>query len=96
MLNAEEAKRLSKSNGRQEKIDEGIRQIEKQVKEACEKGSNYICFGMKDEYGGNSYFIDGQFERLPEVKEHFLKQGFTFKDTGYIGGVYQHTERMYW
>lgn len=96
MMTVEDAKKLANENGRKEKISIAIKNIEKEIEEACSKGENYIPFGTKEEYGGNSFFINGKFERLPEVREHFLRQGFTFKDTGYIGGVYQHTERLYW
>lgn len=96
VLTANDAKALSNKNGRDEKIQKAIQQIEEKVKRACEKGKNEICFGTKEEYGGKCYSIEGKLERLPEVRQHFINQGFTFKDTGYIDGVYQHTEDMIW
>ena len=96
VLTANDAKALSNKNGRDEKVQKPIKQVEKRITEACEKGNNHICFGAKEEYGGKCYYIDGKSERVPEVRQHFINQGFTFKDTGYISGVYQHTEDIFW
>ena len=30
------------------------------------------------------------------IKIHFKKLGYTFKPTGYVGGVYKHTEDICW
>lgn len=95
-MNAEEARRLSNQNGRQEAIAKAIKEVEQGIEEACKQGKNYTHFGMKPEYGGKRIRINGRSEECPEIRKHFLRQGFRFKDTGYIQGVYQHTERITW
>lgn len=95
-MNANEARKISNNNGREEKIKIAIKQVEERIKESAKEGNNFCCYGLKECYGGESFYINGKYEKLPEVREHFIRKGFEFKDTGYIGGVYQHTERIYW
>ena len=96
MLSASEARKITNENGRQRAIDIAIKQVEKKVMKASENGCNSICYGLKEYFGGTSFMIDDEYIKLPEVREHFIKQGFKFKDTGYCNGVYQDTEDMYW
>ena len=95
-MNAEEARKLSNGNGRQQAIQEKIEMIESDIRRACERGSRETHFGMKEEYGGIRLYINGKYEPCPEVKQYFKRKGYRFKDTGYSWGVYQHTERITW
>lgn len=95
-MNANEARKLSNGNGRQQAIQEKIEMIESDIRRACERGSRETHFGMKEEYGGIKLSINGKYEPCPEVKQYFKRKGYKFKDTGYSWGVYQHTERITW
>lgn len=86
-MNAQEARKIANKNGYQEKLEKKINQIERDIQNACERGSTSTCFGYLDEYKDN-------IER--DAKEHFKKLGYTFKPTGYIQGVYQVTESICW
>lgn len=86
-MDANEARKLSEENGYKEKFEKEKGYIERSIKDACENGRNSICFGSLDEYK-NPIEID--------LKKHFAKLGYKFKPTGYCGGVWQHTEDMYW
>lgn len=85
-MNADEARRLTDKNS-DGRLQERIEIVERRVLRACERGCNSICLGSLDQYKNPIEF---------EVKEHFRKQGYKFRPTGYSGGVWQHTEDMYW
>ena len=86
-MDAREAKRLSEKNGHKKEFEKRIRQVEREIKDACEYGHTSTCWGMLDQYKNPIDF---------EVKEHFRKLGYKFRPTGYSGGVWQHTEDIYW
>lgn len=86
-MNAQEARKLANENGFDQRLEKEIKKVERKIKDACEYGRNSTCFGMLDQYKNPIDF---------EVKKHFKKLGYTFKPTGYVGGVYQHTEDICW
>ena len=95
-MNAKEARKLAEQNGRQEIINNALQQIEERIRESAQKGETYIPYGHKPEYGGASFWINGKYQKVPELRNILIKKGFTFRDTGYIQGVYQITERLHW
>lgn len=95
-MNAEEARKLSNKNGRKEILEMALKQVEKEIYEAAKKGKNHICYGLKPQYGGFSIRVNKRYVDVPELRDVLISKGFEFKDTGYIGGVYQHTEDLYW
>lgn len=96
IMDASEARALSNENGRQRIINIALQKIEEQIREEAQKGGTWIPYGSKPRFGGASFWIDGNLERVPELRDILIAKGYTFKDTGYIGGVYQNTERLHW
>ena len=77
-LSAKEARELSSKNTeRQEKIKQYIEWQENSIRRACDNGHRRTCF---------AYGYD-----MPEVVKHFKDLGYTFKPTGYSGGVWQNS-----
>ena len=95
-MNAEEARRMSNENGRAAIIQAALEYVEKKVRNAASKGETEIVYGSKPQYGGFNFLYKGKLVDVPELRDILIQRGYKFKDTGYICGVYQHTERMYW
>lgn len=86
MITADEARKGTKTENNKE-YHEFMAEIEKRIKYAMEDGHRSCCFGMRD--------CDLSDAKL-QVKEEFERRGFTFRPTGVIGGVYQHTQEICW
>lgn len=77
--------------------ERAINSVMKRIEQASEKGYRSCgfsvpCYCYKTEDSDlekRLYFYD-------EVREEFSKHGYTFKPTGYIGGVWQNTEDICW
>lgn len=92
---------------REEIVNMFCDKIMEDIKIASADGRRSACFGP-----GPIYLREGKLiprkrldERLPEyhfkdyrdeVADKFIKAGYTIKPTGYIGGVWQLTERIHW
>lgn len=88
-MNANEARKLSNSNGFDKKVQERIKEIEKDILIACNQGRTSTCvFAFYSDYDKNDVDL--------EVKKHFKKLGYSFKRTGICGGVPQTTEDITW
>lgn len=64
-------------------FETAVNRVMRQIEYASEKGYRSTCFNP------SCYWYE-------DVKELFKKQGYTFKPTGYIGGVWQRTEEICW
>ena len=86
-MNAKEARRLSNKNGFEKKLQKEIESVERSIQRACENGRTSTCVFNCD--------ADKSDVEI-EAKKHFQKLGYTFKPTGYNGGVWQRTENICW
>ena len=59
-----------------------IKSINGQIERAKEKGLTDTCFTC--------------YEYVDDIKKLYREQGYSFKPTGIIGGVYQSTEQICW
>ena len=85
IINAEEARRRTRKNTSHTKaIEDAIRKQNKTIQRAMEEGRHEAHF----------YTLPRTIEN--EVKKSYESKGYTFKPTGFIGGVYQLTERICW
>ena len=89
MLSADEARKLSNSNGFEIKVKEKIEEVEGRIRRACENGHTSTCvFAFYSDYEKSDVDL--------EVKRYFESLGYTFKRTGMNGGVPQSTEDICW
>lgn len=72
-------------NSKQKKIDELVEIVNDRIHYAVEHGRYEACFAINKD---NTYYRD--------VRRMFEEQGYKIKPTGYIGGVWQETEDIYW
>lgn len=76
-------------DSRAEKASKIIENINRDIKRASEKGLHECYFACsKDNYSQAPFY--------EEVRERFESYGDRIKPTGYIGGVWQHTEHIEW
>ena len=95
-MDASEARRISNENGREEIIQAALKRVEEEIREAASKGRTRVCFASKPQYGGFFFLYKGKYEDVPELRDILIQKGYKFRDTGYVGGVYQHTEDICW
>ena len=94
---ASEMREVTTKVGHYEKgYKQAVESVMRAIERASEKGYRKTCFNpsaywYKTEYGTETFM---KFD--DEVKEEFKKHGYTFKPTGYIGGVWQLTEDICW
>ena len=69
---------------RMAKIEE---EIDRNIRKAAEKGENR-CYFPCDK--------DRDIDVYDEIRSKYERAGYKIKPTGYIGGVYQKTEHIYW
>lgn len=72
-------------NLKQKKIDELVEIVNDRIRYSVEHGRHEACFPVNKD---NTYYQD--------VRGMFEEQGYKIKPTGYIGGVWQETEDIYW
>lgn len=72
-------------NSKQKKIDELVEIVNDRIRYAVEHGRHEACFAINKD---NTYYRD--------IRRVFEEQGYKIKPTGYIGGVWQETEDIYW
>lgn len=65
-------------------FEKACKSVMKKISEANEAGRRDTCF--------NPY----PYEQYDAVKAEFQKNGYTFKPTGRIGGVWQDSEQICW
>lgn len=80
----------------QQGLEQAIDSVMKRIEKASEQGLRSCGFSPSaywytTESGRKTFMCFDD-----EVKEAFRKKGYTFKPTGYIGGVWQRTEDICW
>lgn len=78
-----------------EGFEQAVQAVVRDIENASKQGRRSTCFNPP------AYWFDTEFGRSfirydEEVKEEFKKKGYTFRPTGYIGGVWQRTEHICW
>ena len=86
-MDVNEARKISMENGFEKKVEREIQNVENRIKRAAENGQTSTCAFNCDADKSDVEF---------EAKKYFLKRGFSFKPTGYCGGVWQRTEDICW
>ena len=97
-MDASEARRISNENGREEIIQAALKRVEEEIRETASRGKTRTCFASKPQYGGFFFYYkkEDRYVDVPELRDILIKKGYRFEDTGYCGGVYQHTEDICW
>ena len=85
------ATELKPTNERERALEYCIRYIMKYIEQANETGKRETCFTPTVAYINGKY-IDCE----DELKKMFRAKGYSFKPTGYIGGVWQRTTNICW
>lgn len=84
VLKLSEARRMVSENQEyQKKLASEIERVNSSIKSAIKQGKTDTCFNVKPD------FEDA-------VRKLFSEEGYTFKPTGIIGGVYQDTDQICW
>lgn len=79
-----------------EGFDRAVASVVRQIKEASAKGHRDCCFNPPAYWYTTKDGIRTFIRYDDAVKELFLARGYKFRPTGYIGGVWQRTEHIYW
>jgi hypothetical protein len=64
-------------------VEEQVSWVVKSIESAKSLGRTHTCFSVRPSY-------------QQEIKRMFLNQGYSFKPTGYCGGVWQLSEDICW
>lgn len=86
-MTAREATELSIANGFGEKMQEMIKRQDADIKRAASLGRRKAIFNVHET-------VDDYLE--PEMKNYYLKNGFFFRQVGFIGGVWQKDIYICW
>ena len=83
----------SMRESRKKKLEEIESRIDRAISCAAEKGYSHCCFmiycGINGSGGSESIYYD-------DIRRKYESAGYRICPTGYIGGVYQNTESIYW
>lgn len=71
-------------NQNKDGFEKAVQSVVRSIQRASEQGYRKTCFNPSD----NRYY--------DAVKKEFLKNGYWFTPTGYIGGVWQRSENINW
>jgi len=64
-------------------VEKEVFNVMRAIESAKERGFTSTCFSVAHQY-------------KDEIKKMFLVKGYSFRPTGYIGGVWQQTEHICW
>lgn len=79
-----------------EGFDQAVASVVRDIKKASAEGRRDCCFNPPA-YWYTTKEGTRTFIRYDDaVKRLFLEKGYTFRSTGYIGGVLQRTEQICW
>ena len=79
-----------------EGFDKAVASVVRDIKEASAEGRRKCCFNPPAYWYTTKDGIRTFIKYDEEVKELFIAKGYTFRPTGYIGGVWQRTENICW
>lgn len=95
--NASELREKTEKNERYSTgYEKAVSSVMRAIEKASEKGYRDTCFNPSAYWYTTEYGTRTFMSFYDEVKEEFLKHGYTFKPTGFIGGVWQRTEQICW
>lgn len=87
---------ITNSNIHDKGIEVGVASVMRAIEKAAAEGRRSTCFHPKAYWYTTDSGLE-TFQRFDdEIKAMFKKQGYTFKPTGYVGGVWQRTEDICW
>lgn len=84
---------IPKASGKREELKRSS-EFDEKVKREIEWQNERINKAIKEGKNYTSFVISVEVEDY--IKEMYKKQGYTFKPTGYVGGVWQRTEDICW
>ena len=92
MINAKQLRTKYKKEIEEHKINGRTKQdlynmVDRDIKNAAKNGRTHCCF-----YPYHTVYDCW----VPEMKQHYVKLGFTFRPTGMVGGVIQDTIEICW
>lgn len=91
MIEIKPASELKPTNEREQALEYCIKYIMMYIERANEMGKRNTCFTPTMGYVNGKY-IDCE----DELKAMFRAKGYSFKPTGYVGGVWQRTIDICW
>ena len=87
---------VAKNEIYQKGYQKAIESVMQSIERASKIGLRKTCFCPSSYWYDNEYGIRTYISFYDEVKAEFKKYGYTFKPTGYIGGVWQQSEDICW
>lgn len=95
--NAREMRETTESNDNYKVgFEKAVESVMKAIERASAKGYRETCFNPSAYWYETDNGLRTFMRFDDEVKNEFKKHGYTFKPTGYIGGVWQRTEQICW
>lgn len=95
--NAYEVRRKTENSERYKAgYEKAVNSVMRAIERASEKGYRNACFNPSVYWYQTETGLATYIDFYCEVREEFKKHGYTFKPTGYVGGVWQRTEDIYW
>ena len=92
-----EMKEISTKNKRYEEgYEQAIKSVMRAIKDASERGYRKTCFNPRAYYYKDGLGVRHRMDFYNEVKEEFEMNGYRFKPTGYVDGVWQQSEDICW
>ena len=79
-----------------EGFDKAVASVIRDIERASKEGRRSTCFNPPAHWYTTKDGIRTFIRYDDEVKELFKAKGYTFRPTGYIGGVWQLTEEICW
>lgn len=79
-----------------EGFDKAVASVVRDIRKASAEGRRKCCFNPPAYWYTTKDGIRTFINYEEEVKELFRSKGYTFRPTGYIGGVWQRTENICW
>lgn len=92
-----EMNEISTKNERYEKgYKKAVDSVMRSIEIASERGYRKTCFCPSVYWYKNEDGIECYIDFYNEVKEEFRMNGYRFRPTGYLAGVWQRTEDICW
>lgn len=90
--NASEIRNQTPTEG----FEQAVQAVVRDITRASKEGRRSTCFNPPAYWYTTDTGVRTFIRYDEEVKEEFRKKGYTFRPTGYIGGVWQRTENICW
>lgn len=94
---AYEQKEITIKNERYKQgFEKAVNSVMRAIEKASERGYRQTCFNPSVYWYTNDSGLETYIDFYDQTKKEFKKHGYTFKPTGYVGGVWQRTEEICW